>query len=232
MRRTALILLACTSLAGFGVGADAAAAPVRAALQATAVPIAAHHAVYALSFGSSQTGAVSAASGSMTYDMTDACTGWTTSQHLRIDMTNRDGQVVKMASDYATFESKDGRRLDFHTKQVTDTAVTEKVDGTALLDGADGSGTVHYTSPADKTMRLPPGTRLPTTHTAAMIAAATQGQRFVVVPLFDGTGADGAQDTFIVIENWRDPGRQAQPSLAPLPFGRMHVAFFGGRPSA
>ncbi len=228
MRRTAPYLLACACLAGAG---PLAAAPARAALAADRVPIAAHHALYALSFGASHDGSVAAASGSMSYDMADACNGWTTTQHLQIDMTNRDGQVVKMISDYATFESKDGRRLDFHTRQVTDTAVTEKVDGTATLDGADGSGAVHYTSPEVKTIRLPPGTRLPTTHTAVIIAAATQGQRFVTVPLFDGTGVDGAQDTFVVIENWRDPGKQAQPTLAPLPFGRMHVSFFNRTPS-
>ena len=225
MHRSALILLA------YAAAAPAAAAPLRAPLAADAVPMIAHHAVYTLSLASSRQGAVTAASGTMSYDMTDVCRGWATSQRLQMDVTNRDGQLVKMTSDYATFESKDGRQLDFHMRQVTDTAVTSKVEGSAVLDGPDGSGSVHYTSPENKTLKLPPGTRLPTTHTETIIAGATQGKRFLTLPLFDGTGADGAQNTFVVIENWNDPSHQPQPALSSQPFGRVHISFFGLAPT-
>ena len=223
MRRSALFLLC--------FAAPAVAAPLRSPLAPDAVPMIAHHAVYTLSLASSRQGAVIAATGTMTYDMTDVCRGWATSQRLKMDVTNRDGQLVKMTSDYATFESKDGRELDFHMRQVTDTAVTSKVEGSAMLDGPDGSGSVHYTSPEAKTMKLPPGTRLPTTHTESIIAGATQGKRFLTLPLFDGTGADGAQNTFVVIENWNSPAHQLQPALSTQPFGRVHIAFFNLAPT-
>ena len=215
MRRSALCLLAV------------AAAPLRP----DAVPMVAHHAFYTLSLASSRQGAVTDARGTMTYDMTDVCRGWATSQRLKMDVTNRDGQLVKMTSDYATFESKDGRELDFHMRQVTDTAVTSKVEGSDVLDGPDGSGAGHDTRPELKTVKLPPGTRLPTTHTESIIAGATQGKRFLTLPLFDGTGADGAQNTFVVIENWNDPAHQPQPALSTQPFGRVHIAFFNLAPT-
>ncbi len=197
---------------------------------ARAAPLAAHHAVYALTLDTSKTQNVVAAHGTMTYDVTDACTAWTTSQHLVIDLTNRDGQEVHTVSDYATLESKDGTHLDFHSKQVTDQAVTEKVDGTATLEHAGGRGHADFTSPQKTQILLPDGTLLPMAHTGALLDAAAAGRKFLSVPLFDGTGADGAQDTFVTVETWRQPGsggiQSAWAALAALPSGRVRIAFF------
>jgi hypothetical protein len=202
---------------------------------AAAAPLAAHHAVYRLTLDHAKDQDVSEAQGTMTYDVVDGCTAWTTSQHLVIDLTNKDGQDVHMVSDYATYETKDGLHLDFHTKQVTEQAVTEQLDGTAVLDRPGGPGRATFTSPEAKQVALPGGTLLPMAHTAALLDAAAAGRRFLAVPLFDGTGADGAQDTFVTVESWRGPG-QAAPApgaagqkwaaLAALPSGRVHIAFF------
>jgi hypothetical protein len=197
---------------------------------AFAMPLAAHHAVYKLTLHGSRDQSVLAASGTMTYDVADACTAWTTSQHLAIQITNKDGQDVSTVSDYATVEAKDGSRLDFHTRQSSDGAVSTQIDGTATLEtapGRAGRGTVTYTAPQKKTVTLPLGTLLPMAHTAALLEAAEAGKRFLSVPLFDGTGADGAQDTFVTIENWRNAASMpAWPSLSGLPAGRVHIAFF------
>ncbi len=201
-----------------------------AAATAQGAPLAAHHAVYTLTLDTAKAQTVIAAHGTMTYDVADTCTAWTTSQHLVIDLTNQDGQDVHMVSDYATLEAKDGTHLDFHSKQVTDTAVTEQVDGTATLTHAGGPGHADFTSPQKTTILLPDGTLLPMAHTAALLDAAAAGKRFLSVPLFDGTGADGAQDTFVTIENWnKTPAATAQQkwaALATLPYGRVHIAFF------
>ena len=201
---------------------------------AHAAPLVGHHAVYALSLNTAKLQNVSAAHGTMSYDVVDACGGWTTSQHLVIDLVNRDGQEIHMVSDYATLESHDGRHLDFHSKQVTDTAVTEQVDGTATLDRAGGPGHADFTSPQKTTIALPDGTLLPMAHTNALLDAAAAGRKFLAVPLFDGTGADGAQDTFVTLESWSQPAQasggagtaQKWSALAPLPYGRVHIAFF------
>jgi hypothetical protein len=131
-----------------------------------------------------------------------------------------------MISDYATLESKDGTHLDFHTRQVTDTAVTEQLDGTATLDRSGGRGRADFTSPQKSEVLLPLGTLLPMAHTAALLDAAEAGKKFLSVPLFDGTGADGAQDTFVTIESWKKPSPQKWPALSSLPYGRIHIAFF------
>jgi hypothetical protein len=214
----ALMLASLASATAFAVPAE----------QAAAVPLAAHHAVYKLTLHGSRDQSVLAASGTMTYDVTDACTAWTTSQHLAIEITNKDGQDIKTVSDYATVEAKDGTKLDFHTRQSTDGAVNSQIDGTATIDPAAGHwhGVVDYTSPEKKSLALPTGTLLPMAHTAALLDAAEAGKRFVSLPLFDGTGADGAQDTFVTIESWRPPSEQKWPSLSSLSSGRVHIAFF------
>jgi hypothetical protein len=225
MRLTAALLLTC-----------AACAVQAPAFRAGAAPLAAHAATYALTLKPSSDQDVIAASGTMTYEVLDACTAWTTAQHLVINLTNKDGQDVKMVSDYATLEAKDGRHLEFHTKQVTDGAVTESLDGSATLD-ASGRGTADFTSPERNRVKLPPGTLLPMAHTGALIDGAAAGKKFLSLPLFDGTDADGAQDTFVTIESWDMPSAGAPhdpawPALAAQPSGRMHIAFFDRAKSA
>jgi hypothetical protein len=137
MRRTAAVLFTLLGCLG---GATAAAAPFSAMILA-------HHAFYKLTLKSSMDQGVLAASGNMTYDINDGCTGWTTSQHLLIHMTDRDGRNVTMVSDYATFETKDGTHLNFHTRQMTDSATTASLDGNAVLDRSGGRGYADFTTP-------------------------------------------------------------------------------------
>ncbi len=193
---------------------------------AQAAPLAAHHAVYALSLNTAREQTVTEAHGTMSYDVVDSCSAWTTAQHLVIDLTNKDGQEVHMVSDYATIESKDGVHLEFHSKQVTDQAVTAQLDGTAVLEHSGGRGHADFTSPEKKQVLLPEGTLLPMAHTGALLDAAMSGKKFLSVPLFDGTGTDGAQDTFVTVESWHAATGQKWAALSPLASGRVHIAFF------
>jgi hypothetical protein len=185
-----------------------------------------HHAAYVLSLKSSQDQGVLAAHGTMTYDVNDACTGYTTAQHLVINLTDHDARDVTMVSDYATFETKDGTRLNFHTRQMTGSAVTEQLDGTATLEPSGGGGHADFTTPDHRRVTLPPGTLLPNAHTLTILQASEKGKRFLSVPLFDGTGIDGAQDTFVTIEGLQAPHTVRWSALSVLPSSRVHVAFY------
>ena len=206
------------------------AIPVLAAspwAHAQSAGLAAHQATYELSLDSARGGDVTDLSGSMAYEVTDACDGWAVRQRLQMELVNREGQNVEMISDYLTWESKDGTRLRFQMKQTTDTAVTEQVQGDATLTKVGGEGEIHYTQPDGKVLKLPPGTLFPMAHTAEIIAQAAAGKKFIALPLFDGTGADGAQNTSVFIVNWTtQPSAAPYPELAELPSGRVRVAFF------
>ncbi len=189
------------------------------------IHLAAHHALYKLSLAHSR-GNVISASGTMGYEVIDACDGWAVRQRLHMTVVNGDGQNIEMVSDYATWESKDGRRFRFHVKQTTEEAVTEQTDGEAMLSGTGNGGTAQYTTPKTMTKNLPRGTLFPMAHTAAIIAAAREGKRIVNLPLFDGTSETGAEDSSIVVTGWDKPQATQWPALSALPSSRMHIAFW------
>ncbi len=196
------------------------------ALAADPVPLAAHRALYRLKMDSAR-GDVQAATGTMAYEITDACDGWATRQRLSLNITNNDGQEIELVSDYATWESKDGLSMRFRMRQTTDTAVTEQVEGDASLDRPGGPGSIRYNVPEERTMPIPAGTVFPMAHTAAIIAAAEAGKHFIAVPIFDGTGDKGTQDSSVAITSWNPkPVGSPFPDLAKLPSGRVHIAFF------
>ncbi len=190
---------------------------------AQAVELAAHRALYELSLASAR-GDVTGATGTMSYDVGDACEGWTAHQQLAMTVTNRDGQDIDMLSDYTTYESKDGTTLRFRSRQSTDSAVTAEVNGNATQSASGGE--IRYIQPKPETKPLPKGTLFPMAHTEAVIAAAIAGKKFVELPLFDGTGPDGAQDSTIAVTSWNGPQASKWTDLAPLGSGRVHVAFF------
>src|ERR1700710_2842106 len=144
----------------------------------TAIPaqsgLLAHKALYTLTLGQAKGNDVIAAHGTMGYEVTDACDGWAVRQRLRMTITNSDGQEIEMASDYTTWESKDGLKFRYHMRQTTDTAVTSQTDGEASLQKVGGAGEARYVTPHETTDALPAGTVFPMAHTAAIIAAARE----------------------------------------------------------
>ena len=55
------------------------------------------------------------------------------------------------------------------------------------------------------------------THTEAILAAAAKGQKFLGVPLFDGTGDKGAQDSSTVMSAWGVAKPTKWPDCRPCP---------------
>jgi hypothetical protein len=187
---------------------------------------AAHRAIYNLTLASSRGGDVVAASGTMGYEVIDACDGWAVRQRLSMTLTNTDGQDIQMVSDYATWEAKDGLKFRFHMKQTTDSAVTSQTDGDATLQQNGGTGEAHYTVPDEATKQLPAGTLFPMAHTSAILVAAQSGKKFLTLPLFDGTDDSGAEDSSIVVLDWKKPEPNKWSFLSTLPSTRVRLAFF------
>src|SRR3954470_20243858 len=151
---------------------------------------------------------IARADGAMLYEVVDSCDGWATRQRFQLRLTDRDGQDVETTSDYSTFETKDGRKIRFSLPQPSQGAVSQRIAGDAEVTEAGGK--VTYPEPEAKQEDLPKGTLLPMLHTIRSLAAARAGTRMMVVPLFDGTSADGAQDTTTVISAWQPPAANAR----------------------
>ena len=220
----ALILPAAPGLAQGLKDAPAAAAPLA---PLTARALTSHRGIYELSLDRArENSTIVEVSGAMLYELIDVCESWTTRQRFSLTIRNREGTELETGSDYATLESMDGRTLRFSLVQVTQGAVSSRVAGQAEL-GADGSGIARYSEPEAQELPIPPGTLLPNTHTIAALNAARAGQRLLVAPIFDGTSADGAQQTTTFLSPWQGPQPIAEaPSLAMLGSARMRIAFF------
>lgn len=237
MRLRSLLATTLTLGAALVLAGPAPAQPAAPTGQPAAAPaalpgteaMAAHRAAYRLSFDRARDNSdIARAEGVMLFEVLDACDGWASRQRLTMRLQDRDGQTVETASDYSTWESKDGRRLRYSLTQMTGGAVSNRITGEANLQ-PDGTGTARYEQPRPSQETLPAGTLLPMAHTLRAIAAARAGERIVNVPLMDGTSDDGAQESTTVLSPWR---REAEanarfPLLANQESGRMRIAFFG-----
>ena len=124
-----------------GLKASLAGLLLLLAPQVHAVDLAAHVAQYKLSLESSK-GDVASGSGTMTYEVIDACDGWAVRQRLAMVLTNRDGQAIHSVSDYTTFETKDGLSMRFRSHQLNDGTPPDDVAGEATLTALGGAGKV------------------------------------------------------------------------------------------
>ena len=229
MRFSALLALALILPATPGLTQGAKDAPAASTPLAplTARALASHRGIYSLTLDRArENAAIVDVSGAMLFELIDACESWASRQRFTMTLRNREGTELETGSDYATLESMDGRNLRFSLTQVTQGAVRSRVAGQAELT-ADGSGVARYSEPEVKELPIPPGTLLPNTHTIAALNAARAGQRLLVAPIFDGTTADGAQQTTTVMSPWQGPQPVPEaPSLSTLGSSRMRIAFF------
>jgi hypothetical protein len=184
-------------------------------------------AYYSLTLAKVRTHDVTGATGAMRFSVVDGCTGWGTTQHMTLLIRNADGSLNKTVTDYMTWESKDSKTLSFTLQERDDDGkLTIDDSGTATHTGADGTGTITYTTPKGRLISLPPGTLFPMAHTAALLAAGEAGKKFLSVPLFDGTTDAGAQSTFVAILGHNEPAKNQFPDLAKLASTDVDIAFY------
>jgi uncharacterized protein (DUF2141 family) len=184
-------------------------------------------AIYDLSLAKVRTHDVTGATGQMRFSVVDGCTGWATTQHMTLLIRNADGSLNKTVTDYITWETKDGKTMTFTLRERDNDGKLQIDDaGTATHTGTDGTGTIVYTTPADTTLSMPPGTLFPTAHTETMIEAGRTSTKFISVPLFDGTTSDGAQHTFIALLGHHGPEASPFPALAKLSSEDVDIAFY------
>lgn len=185
------------------------------------------NAVYDLTLSKVRTHDLTGATGQMSFNVVDGCTGWGTTQRMTLLVRNIDGTLTKSVSDYISWESKDGKTFTF-TLRESDNDGKEQIDdaGTATRTGTDGSGIIAYTTPANTTLKMPPGTLFPMAHTETLLEAGRAGQKFIFPPLFDGTTADGAQATFVTILGHHGPTPNSFAPLSAIPSSDVDIAFF------
>lgn len=190
--------------------------------------LAPHRAIYTMGLASTKPGSgIAAASGTMSYQFEDSCDGWVVENRIAVNYAYTEGGQALSATDFITWESKDGLHYRFRMRNTRDGQITEEVEGHADLKGKGQGGVARFTRPEPMTMPLPKGTLFPTEHTLKLIDAAQGGGRSFWRVVFDGSGLEGPYEVNAVIgrQSQTLPGRAVSPLLG-APYWPMHLAFF------
>ena len=118
-----------------------------------------------------------------------------------------------------TWESKDGLKFDFRSKDVSNGKLREEIKGSAIMYHDGLGGLVKYTAPLLPKVFLPPGTLFPTAHLQNLLNHASEGGKHLNKNVFDGATLDSPYDVSGVIVATLDP-----ENLAPvLSLSLIHI---------
>lgn len=200
------------------------------AVQAGALPLAPHRAVYDLALDkASDRSGITGLSGRMVYEFNgSACEGYTVKFRF---VTRIDTRDMSRLTDQqtTTFEDGDGKSFSFVTRSFVDSNPDREVKGAAAID--DGGVVVSLDKPKKATFELEK-TQFPTQHLVELIGKASKGETFYETSLFDGSeDADRVMTTTVIIGKEEAPA-QADPEKAALdglsadPFWSVDIAYF------
>ena len=207
--------------AGFGAGSAGAA------------EIMPHRALYTMSLGrASGDAGVTEAHGTMVYQWGESCDGWTVEQRYRLKMGYAESPDINIASNFVTWEAKDGLRYRFSQKETRNGTEDDEISGKARLDGPGKGGTADFEKPESKSFKLPPGMMFPSAHTIFLIDKARAGEIFIPKHIFDGATVENAVLVSAVIGPKVAPDAAAikQSPLLNRPGWRVRLAFFPADP--
>jgi len=176
-----------------------------------ATDLASHRAAYRLTLADGGPGAVTAVRGGLVMEWKESCDGWTSNQRLAFQADQADGKDFSYDVRFSSWESADNDRLRFSVRSFDDGKPFEEFRGEAALPEA-GNGEATFSMPEGKSVVLPAGTLFPTQHIKTLIAAAERGEKFVSVPVFDGSGLDALSNvSAVIVKEWPadDSGSQA-----------------------
>ncbi len=194
-------------------------------------PLISHRALYRVTLGEARaSGAPISISGRLFYRLQRTCDGWSSENRTRLLSVDPNGTATDNAWSLVGWESLDGNRFRFWTRERDNGDLLLSVEGAARM-AAGEAGEASFKEPNDLTMTLPPGTLFPTTYLRLLLDSAAEGHRVLSRPLFDGADANGPVDVNAVIA----PARPGRPTLAPLfraagldsrPVWPIRMAFF------
>ncbi len=169
-----------------------AVSPLAVAETAGEVALAPHKALYDVELIGSKTGSqIINIRGKMYFEWKPSCEGWITNHRFTLAYDYADNQPLTISSDFTTFETFDGKSLDFSSRRKKDGETYEELRGKAFLDKEGGSGTARYSIPDGLDFALPAGIAFPTTHTTSLVKKAREGAKFYKVTTFDGSDDAG-----------------------------------------
>jgi len=212
----------------------AAAQPLPAAAQPSAVALASHRAVYDLKLAQSRgKRPMSSVNGRILYDFSgSACEGYALQFRQVSRLDTGEGRVSLSDLRATTWEEGGAKRLRFHSQNFLDDRLRDAVDGQAERLG-EGIG-VKLTKPAEKNLDFKAELVFPTEHVRRVIAAARDGKTVYEAVVYDGSeSGEKLYDTLAVIGKAIGPQERAptdaaakQAALAALTRWPVTISYF------
>lgn len=169
---------------------------------------------------------VERAEGLLRYKFNQTCDGWTTEHQMALDIVYESGQQAQMVWHYTSWEAKDGSKLRFRTRTLTNGQETEKLNGEARKEG--DQTVVVYSQPSGKRLILPQDTFFPTRHMHESFLRAEKGEIVFNAPYFDGSSVDEGFNLDTVMTRFKGKAlaKVEDQSLPKAPTWDMQLAFF------
>lgn len=206
------------------------ASPVKGdlALEAGFVP---HKALYDIKLVSTRSGAqIINISGQMFYDWKPACDAWISNHRFNLFYEYSDSPPMRITSDFSTYETFDGKTMNFTSQRKRDGNLFEELRGQAMRHD-DNKGEAVYTIPKDLEFELSEGALFPMGHTLAVLSNIKQGKKFFKATIFDGSDEEGPVEINTFIGKSQDPmvieeSDDLEAALLNTPAWRIRLAFF------
>jgi hypothetical protein len=166
----------------------AAAAAALCGTGAFAAPLglAAHRAIYDLSLDDTRGNSVANVSGRLVMEFTGSrCSGYSTKLRFVTQTETSDGDRQVTDSRSSTFETADGKSLEFTNETYTDDTLAEESRGKANRSAADVA--VDLLKPSTKKFDLSRPVSFPTEQMEKLIDSALKGEKFVSMNVYDGS---------------------------------------------
>ncbi len=163
------------------------AVAVPALAEATPITLAPHRAVYDISLLDSEEGVdITTVSGRLVLEFTgSACTGYSSKLRFVTQTEDPDGASQVTDARSTTFESPDGRSLDFANETYAGSILAEESEGTASRD--ENGISVELTKPEKKALDITGPMVFPTDQMERILASARRGDAFLSMEVYDGS---------------------------------------------
>lgn len=192
-----------------------------------------HKALYDIRMTAARSGSqILNISGQMFYEWQPVCDAWISNHRFNLLYEYADSAPMRITSSFSTYESFDGKSLNYTSQRKRDGQVFEELRGSASIPLVGGLGSALYTIPADLEFELPKGTLFPIAHSLEVAEKMKNGDKFYTATIFDGSDEEGPVSVNAFI------GKEVTPEQADLdysaldkelissPARRVRLAFF------
>jgi envelope integrity protein B len=165
--------------------------------------------------------------GEMAFEWQDSCDGWSVTQRSQMDFLYASGDAARVGWSLTSWESKDGTRYRFVSRELSNGQVVSEYRGDADL--SKNGGEARYNKPEPHHTHLPAGSLFPTQHSLALIEQALKGTPMLWAEVFDGSDADGLFAVSAAISPLPESARKAADQhreLKGVPGWHVSLAFY------